>query len=258
MISVASWNVNSVRARVKLIDDWLNLTHMDILAMQETKVEDKLFPLDNFKSIGYNCSFFGQKAYNGVAICSKQKPVSVLKGWPDGENNEKRIIVAKFDKLTVVDVYVPRGGKDGTEKHAYKLYFLAKLKAFLLDNFSPSDPICVVGDMNVALEDIDVYDPVVWRNRPGFMDTERSAFKDLLSFGLYDIYREKHKGKKQFTWWDIESGGFGRNRGLRIDYILATKPLLDKCLKVDVDTRPRAVKKPMPSDHAPIYAVFDI
>ncbi len=259
MVKVATWNVNSIRVRLNYVIDWLTSSSTDYLAMQETKVEDELFPVKKFREIGFNCYFYGQKAYNGVAVCSKSEAVSVIKGWNDSEDDEKRLITVRFPKFTLVNVYVPRGGEKGSERHAFKIYFLTKLKFFLEENFSPDEPLCVVGDMNVAREEKDVYDPLVWRERPGFMDSEREAFEELLSFGLYDLFREKHPDRVQFTWWDIETGAFTRDRGLRIDYILVTKPLLEKCLKVDVDVEARKKKHGMlPSDHAPVWAEFDL
>ncbi|MEO2083563.1 MAG: exodeoxyribonuclease III [Desulfurobacteriaceae bacterium] len=259
MITVATWNVNSIRAREKLVIKWLKENSVDALAIQEIKVGEELYPYSSFSSIGYSCSVHGQKAYNGVATCTRLKPIEVLKGWPDGEEDEKRIITVRFKEFSLINVYVPRGGEKGTERHAYKIYFLTKLKLFLEENFSPKDPVIVAGDFNVALEDKDVYDPMIWKGRPGFMEEEREAMKELLSFGLYDLFREKNPQRIQFTWWDIETGAFTRNRGLRIDYIFATKPLLERCTECDVDVEARRKKGNfLPSDHAPVYAKFEL
>ncbi len=259
MIKVATWNVNSIRARLSYVLDWLKETETDVLSMQETKVEDHLFPKSEFENSGYYVYFHGQKAYNGVATCSKEKAVKVIKGWGDDEDDEKRVITVKLPQLSIVNVYAPRGGEKGTERHAFKIYFFARLKLFLQENFSPDEPLCVVGDMNVARDERDVFDPIIWKDRTGFMDDEREAFEDLLSFGLYDLFREKHPDRIQYTWWDIETGAFSQNRGLRIDYILVTKPLLKKAVQVDVDINARKKKKGMlPSDHAPVWAMFNI
>jgi len=258
-VKVATWNVNSIRVRLPLVLSWLKGTETDVLGMQEIKVEGELYPYSSFKEIGYNCSVHGQKAYNGVAVCSKGAPQKVVKGWPDGEDDEKRIITAYFKDFTLINVYVPRGGERGTERHAYKIYFLTKLKVFLTENFSPTDPLIVLGDFNVARSEVDVYDPVVWKGRIGFMDDEREALEDLLSFGLYDLFREKNPQLQKFSWFDIETGAFSRHRGLRIDYIFATKPLLDACLKCDIDYNARKRRgNLLPSDHAPVYAEFKL
>jgi len=257
-VKVATWNVNSIRVRKELVSSWVQKRGIDILCMQEIKTEENLFPFETFKEIEYTCHAHGRKAYNGVAICSKIPFKSVTKGWPDGEDDEKRIIIGDFEKIKVINVYVPRGGKQGTERHAYKIYFLTKLKFLLEESFNKDEPICIVGDMNVAREEIDVYDPLIMKERIAFMSDEREALNDLLSWGLYDLFREKYPNRQQFTWWDIETAAFSRNQGLRIDYILVTKPLLEKCLKVDVDIEPRKLKEPVLSDHAPVWAEFDI
>jgi len=256
---VATWNVNSIRVRYSLVVQWLRRTSTDYLGMQEIKVEEELYPFSAFKEAGYNCSVHGQKAYNGVAVCSEEIPEKVVKGWPDGEDDEKRVITAYYRKFTIVNVYVPRGGEKGTERHAYKIYFLTKLKVFLSENFSPSELLIVMGDFNVARSEIDVYDPVVWRGRPGFMNDEREALEDLLSFGLYDLFREKNLHVQKFSWFDIETGAFSRHRGLRIDYIFVTQPLLDACISCDIDYEARKKRgNVLPSDHAPVCAEFNL
>ena len=256
---VATWNVNSIRVRLPLVLSWLRNTGTEYLGMQEIKVEEELYPFSAFKEQGYRCEVHGQKAYNGVSICSLEVPEGAVKGWPDGEDDEKRVLTAHFREFTLVNVYVPRGGEKGSERHAYKLYFLTKLKVFLSENFSPSDPLIVLGDFNIAREEMDVYDPLVWKGRPGFMEEERESFEDLLSFGLYDLFREKNPDVQKFSWFDIETGAFSRNRGLRIDYILVTEPLLKRCSHCDIDYSARKKRDNLlPSDHAPVYAVFEL
>ncbi|WP_456435487.1 exodeoxyribonuclease III [Thermovibrio ammonificans] len=259
MRSLVTWNVNSVRARLNYISYWLERERWDFLALQETKVPDELFPEGVFKELGYGVVYHGQKAYNGVALCFKGEPLRVLKGWPDGEDDEKRLITVWLEPFPIVNVYVPRGGEKGSERHAFKLYFLTKLKLLLQESFSPDEPLAVVGDFNVARSELDVYDPAVWRGRPGFMEDERQAFEELLSFGLFDLFRELHPDEPGYTWWDIETGGFARNRGLRIDYILVTEPLLKRAQECRVlrEAR-RKLGGLLPSDHAPLVAAFRI
>jgi len=259
MLRVATWNVNSIRVRRDLVIKWIKSKGINCAGFQEVKVEPSLYPYRSFKEVGYGCYVHSQKAYNGVAVCTEIKPKEVIKGWPDGEEDEKRIITVKFPNFSLVNVYVPRGGVKGTERHAYKIYFLTKLKLFLEENFSPEDLLIVLGDFNVALTEIDVYDPEIWRGRIGFMEDEREALKELLSFGLYDLFRNFHPDERKYTWWDIETGAFSRNQGLRIDYIFVTKPLLKKAVECDIDVEPRKRKgKILPSDHAPVYATFDL
>jgi exodeoxyribonuclease-3 len=231
----------------------------ELLALQETKVPDSEFPESFFKKFGYRCFYHGQKAYNGVAVCSKLSPEGVIKGWPDGEEDERRIITVSFKEFTLVNVYVPRGGEKGSERHAFKIYFLTKLKLFLEENFSPRTPLLVVGDFNVARSELDVYDPLVWKGRPGFMEDEREAFEELLSFGLTDLYRRFHPDEPGFTWWDIESGGFSTDRGIRIDYCLATEPMAERATGCEVLREFRRKRGSLlPSDHAPLLATFKL
>jgi len=256
---VATWNVNSIRVRLPLVLDWLKRTETDVLGMQEVKVEEELYPFSSFEKLKYRCVVHSQKAYNGVSNCFKLKLKKAIKGWPDGEEDEKRIVITEFENLSVVNVYVPRGDRKGTERHAYKIYFLTKLKVLLEKMFSPDEPLIVLGDFNVAREEIDVYDPLIWKERPGFMDDEREALEELISFGLYDLFREKHPDKRMFTWFDIETGAFSRNRGLRIDYIFATRPLLERCIECNIDYEARKRRgNLLPSDHAPVYALFEL
>ncbi len=258
-MKIATWNVNSIRVRLPLIVEWLKGTKTDVLGMQEVKVEENLYPFSYFEKIGYRCSVHSQKAYNGVSTCSKFSPKEVFKGWPDGEDDERRVLITKFNGFSVINVYVPRGGKRGTERHAYKIYFLTKLKVFIEETFSPDYPLILLGDFNVARSEMDIYDPTIWKNRPGFMEDEREALEELLSFGLYDLFREKHPKERKYSWFDIETGGFNRNQGLRIDYIFVTKPLLEKSLECDIDYEARKKRENLlPSDHAPVYAVFNI
>ncbi len=190
MLKVATWNVNSIRVRKELVIDWLKAKAVHCAGFQEVKVEPSLYPYSSFKEAGYDCFVHSQKIYKGVAICSRLKPTSTLKRWPDREDDEKKVITASFPSFTLVNVYLPRGGEKGTERHAYKIYFLTKLLVFLKENFSPEDPLIVMGDFNVALTGLDVYDPDVWKGRIGFMDDEREALREFLSFGLYNLFRE--------------------------------------------------------------------
>jgi exodeoxyribonuclease-3 len=257
MVKLFTWNVNSIRARIELVTGYLKDKAFDCCAFQEVKVQEELYPHSHFNKLGYRCFVHSQKAYNGVAVCSREEPLKVLKGWPDEEDDEKRLITVRFKDYSVVNVYVPRGGEKGTERHAYKLYFLTKLKLYLQENFSKEEPLVVLGDFNVAMSELDVYEPSIWKGRPGFMEDEREAMRELLDFGLYDLFRELHPNRVQFTWWDIETGAFSRNRGLRIDYIFVTKPLLKRAVECDVDVELRKRKgKILPSDHAPVYALF--
>ena len=260
-MTLATFNVNSIKARKDLIIRWLREKNMiDVLCFQEIKCEEEKFPFEAFEQLGYECAVFGQKAYNGVAICSKYPLKEIQKGFKNEKFDlQKRMIKTKIDDITVYNIYAPHGGEKDSEKHLYKLEFFEFLKKYLKQNHDlKNEKICIVGDLNVAREDIDVYDPILLKGTIDFMDDEREVFEDFLSIGLIDLYRQTHPKERGFTWWDYRTAGVFRDEGMRIDYILATPPLskLLKDIKVDMWTRKR--RKPTPSDHAPVVAKFDI
>ena len=259
MYKVASHNVNSIRARKELELEWLKREPIDLLGLQELKQEEKNFPFEEFKELGYRCYVFGQKTYNGVALCSKDELDEVYKGFGDESlDTQKRLIYGRRGDIWFINVYVPHGDLRGTDKFHYKLHFYEKLHEFLKENFSPKDKVVLMGDFNVAAEDIDVYDPQVLKDSIGTMPEEREAFKRLLSWGLIDAFRYKYPDKVQYTWWDYIGGMVWKNKGMRIDYILITEPLKEYLRDVYVDMWPRRRRTPKPSDHAPVVAVFEL
>ncbi len=260
-MKVCSWNVNSIRARKELLFAWLERRNFDIdvLCLQELKVEEPLFPYKDFEEKGYKCAVNSQKRYNGVCICSKYDIQDVLKGFSDEYfDQQKRVIAAKIKDIWIINLYVPHGDIRGTDKYYYKLDWYKKLYNWLNQHFSPTMPIIMTGDFNVALEDIDVYDPELLRDSIGTMEEERQALKKILDWGFIDTFRYLHPDKQEFTWWDYIGGAFWKNEGMRIDYILCTKPLIDRLKSVEIDLWPRKKRKPKPSDHAPVIAEFDI
>ena len=257
-MKIATHNVNSIKARKDLLFQWLEREEVDILCLQELKQEEKNFPFEEFSKIGYHCEVFAQKTYNGVCICSKQKPHEVIKGFGDSYMDEqKRVISALFDDLWIINVYAPHGDMRGTEKFYYKLKFYEKLLEFLKSRFSPNQKIIMVGDFNVAVEDIDVFDPELLRDTIGTMPEEREAFKRILEWGFVDTFRYIYPDKVQFTWWDYIGGMVWKDKGMRIDYILVTEALKDKVKDVYVDMWPRKRRTPKPSDHAPVIGVLE-
>jgi exodeoxyribonuclease-3 len=258
-MKVVTYNVNSIKARKDLVFMWLEREPVEVLCLQELKQEEKSFPFGEFGERGYTCEVFAQKTYNGVAICSKLPPEEVLKGFGDPEfDQQKRVISAKISGVWFINVYAPHGDLRGTEKFYYKLRFYERLIRFLEENFSPEDPLCVVGDFNVARDDRDVYDPEVLRDTVGTMREERECFERLLSWGLVDAFRYLYPDRIQFTWWDYIGGMIWKNKGMRIDYILVTDPLKDKVRDVYVDLWPRRRRSPKPSDHAPVVGVLEL
>ncbi len=232
---------------------------IDVLCLQELKTTDEKFPHHSFEEIGYKCVVFGQKAYNGVAICTKHEFEKVKKGLEDSFwDEQKRVIAARIKGINIINVYAPHGGLRGEEKFFYKLRFYDKLIEYLSTYYSPQDNIVLVGDLNVAREDIDVYDPKLLKDTIGTMSEERQAFSKLLEWGFVDVFRKLYPTKRQFTWWDYIGGKIWKDEGMRIDYILVTRSLEDKIKQIEVDLWPRRRRSPKPSDHAPVIGYFDL
>jgi exodeoxyribonuclease-3 len=258
---ICTFNVNSLKARKDLVFQWLDHRNndIDILCIQELKGTDDLFPKEDFENLGFHCAVFGQKTYNGVAICSKQPFEKVEKGFGDtGWDEQKRLISAKIGGLTIINAYAPHGGLRGEDKFAYKQDWYKNLIKHLNGNFSPEDPLILVGDLNVARADIDVYSPEVLEDTIGVMPEEREIFEKFLAWGLTDVFRNLHPDKKQFTWWGYMGGAIWKDEGMRIDYVLCTESLLKKFKSCEVDLWPRKRRSPTPSDHAPLIATFNL
>jgi exodeoxyribonuclease-3 len=253
-VRIASWNVNSVRSRIDQLSAWLARAAPDVLCMQETKVEDELFPHAAFAEVGYHAVAFGQRTYNGVAIAAKLgTPIEdVTKNLPtDGPEEQRRLIAATIEGVRVVGVYVPNGQAIGTPAYQYKLEWLDRLRVWLQAECTAGRELCVCGDFNVAPESIDVYDPPRWENNVLFSPLERAALKRVTGVGLTDVVRHLHPAEKGlYSWWDYRMGAFRKNRGLRIDLALTTPALTERCTSATVDKRPRELERP--SDHAPV------
>ncbi len=258
-IKVATHNVNSIKARRELEIEWLKREGVDILGIQELKQEEKNFPFEDFEALGYHSYVFGQKTYNGVALCSKFPLEEIHKGFGNPElDAQKRLIYGRWEDIWLLNLYVPHGDLRGTQKFYYKLEFYDKLLAFLEENFSPEQRIIMMGDFNVALEDIDIYDPELLKDTIGTMPEEREALRKILEWGFIDSFRCLYPDKVQYTWWDYIGGMVWKNKGMRIDYIFITQPLKDSLKDVYVDMWPRRRRSPKPSDHAPLIAVFEL
>jgi exodeoxyribonuclease-3 len=260
-MKICTFNINSIRVRKDLISDWLDHREkdMDILCFQELKTTEENFPFDEFEKMGYSCEVFGQKAYNGVAICSRLPLGNTQKGFGDaGWDEQRRIIATTIKDIHILNIYAPHGGLRGEEKYDYKKDWYKKLIAFLEASFTQKDPLLIVGDLNVARSDQDVYDPKALEDTIGTMPEEREAFENFLGWGLIDVFRHLYPDRNQFTWWDYIGGAVWKNEGMRIDYILCTQPLLPLIKDVQVDLWPRRRRDPKPSDHAPVVAVLDI
>jgi exodeoxyribonuclease III len=249
-LKIASWNVNSIRARLEHLKIWLGDNQIDILALQETKVQDNQFPVPEILDMGYNCLFKGQKSYNGVAILSRQKMQLLETTIPNFHDSQCRIISASNDDVTIINVYVPNGSALGTEKFDYKIKWLTALKTWLADLTQEKENLILLGDFNIAPDDADVHAPELWRDKILCSSEERDLLESIKALGLLDTFREFPQTSDSYSWWDYRAGGFPRNRGLRIDLILASLTMKTHLKSSIIDSRPRGWDKP--SDHAPV------
>jgi exodeoxyribonuclease-3 len=255
-MKLASWNVNSLKIRLPQLLDWLAKHSPDVVCLQETKLEDDKFPVNEIEAAGYRCAWSGQKTYNGVAILSRGPLADVATGIPGFPDEQKRVIAASVgqaaDAIRVVCLYVPNGQAVGSEKYEYKLKWLTACRSWLETELISYPRLAVLGDYNVAPADEDVHDPEAWEGRVLFSGPEREAFKDLLALGLKDAFRMFTQKEKSFTWWDYRMNAFKRNLGLRIDHVLLSSDLASRCRGCAIDVEPRLSERP--SDHAPIIA----
>ncbi|MCK4305840.1 MAG: exodeoxyribonuclease III [Candidatus Eisenbacteria sp.] len=248
---IATWNVNSVRARLQRVADWITEWEPDLLCMQETKVVDAEFPREAFESLGYGVEVFGQKTYNGVAMAFRKEPSAIFRGFPDDlRDADRRLIGGIFGDLRVINVYAPNGTQLGTERFTQKLEWFRRLRSFLEASAMPADPVLICGDFNVVPEDRDVYDPELWRGRLLFTEDEHQALDHLMDWGLIDAFRLRTPEAGHYSWWDYRAGMFHKGQGLRIDLILVTNALVRRTKSVVIDRNAR--KGPKPSDHAPV------
>jgi exodeoxyribonuclease III len=253
LMRIASWNVNSVRSRLDQLTAWLARAAPEVVCLQETKVEDGLFPVKAFEELGYRSVYFGQKTYNGVSISARHGlAIEDVKKNLDGDADDaqRRVIAATIEGVRIVNVYVPNGQAVGTPAFAMKLTWYERLLLELGAHYSPEQELVVCGDFNVAPEPIDVYDPKRWEGQVHFHPDERAALRKLLDWGLVDAFRDHHPEPALYSWWDYRMGAFPKNRGLRIDLALLTRKLAARCTDVAIDRRPRELERP--SDHAPV------
>jgi exodeoxyribonuclease-3 len=252
-MKIASWNINSLRKRQDRLFTWLESAKPDVVCLQETKCPDDLFPVLALQAAGYHSAYHGEKSYNGVAILSKIEPREVRASLCDEVvDPQARVIAATIDNIRVFSVYAPNGQAVGSPAYEYKLNWYARLRDCLLKE--KSSELIVCGDFNVAPEDIDTHDPELWRGAIMCSEGERTAFNQLCDVGLIDTLRLHHKEGGLFSWWDYRMLSFPKNRGLRIDAILASKSLAERCIAAGIDREMRKGKEP--SDHAPVWAEF--
>ncbi len=255
---VATFNANSIRSRIEPTLAWLRTNKPDVLAVQETKVTDDLFPADAFAAEGYAAVFRGEKAYNGVAILSRQPPDEAIFGFDDGEEpaDETRLARARFGDLWIANTYVPQGRALGHPMFAYKLAWFARLRRLFARRHRPSEPLLWVGDLNVARAPEDLHDPKGNANHVCFHADARAAFEAVLDWGFEDVFRRFHAGPGHYTFHDYRvPRALERGRGWRVDYILATRPMAERARDCFIDLDPR--RGPKPSDHTFLAADFE-
>lgn len=251
-MKIATWNVNSLKVRLPHVLDWLGANQPDVLCLQETKLIDENFPVTELAEAGYQALYSGQKTYNGVALLGKQTGTEIISTLPGSDDPQKRVLAATYGTVRIICVYIPNGESVDSEKYQYKLQWLAALKVWLQEELRQYPKLAILGDYNIAPEERDVHEPMLWENKVLFSQPERLAFRGLLELGLQDAFRLFDQPEKSFSWWDYRMMAFRRNTGMRIDHILLSNALARCCTSCSIDKAPRKLERP--SDHAPVIA----
>ena len=253
-MKIISWNVNSVRARITNILEYIKDTLPDILFLQEIKTQEESFPYEDFKNVGYESHVFGQKSYNGVAIISKVKIENLKKDFIKDDLNQARIISGeirlKKKKINLINIYVPNGNPVNTDKYEYKKNWLKKFITVIKKELGKNSNILIAGDFNIIPEEIDVYDFKRYENDALGKLEIRKKFREILNLGFNDIYRQKNKNKQEYSFWDYFAGSWQKNYGMRIDHFVLSNNLLENVTSININKKPRSKTKP--SDHTPI------
>lgn len=255
MPAIATWNVNSLRARLPHLLSWCAARTPDIIALQETKVPDEAFPLAEIEAGGYHALFSGQKTFNGVATLARAPAELVCTDLPEFDDPQRRVLGTRHGDWLVLNLYVPNGAEVGSEKYQYKLAWLDALIAYVPTLLREHKHLVVLGDFNIAPEDRDVHDPVAWQGSVLVSPPERERFQKLLEIGLIDVFRRFTQPDRAYTWWDYRSAGFRRDHGLRIDHVLASPQAMAICRSCTIYREPRGWERP--SDHTPVIAEFE-
>lgn len=257
-ITLATWNVNSLKVRLEHLLKWLEANPVDLIGLQELKLTDDAFPVAELEAAGYGAVFAGQKTYNGVAILYRKStmpaPTEVEVNLPSYPDEQKRVIAASFGDLRFVSAYVVNGAEVGSEKYAYKLAWLDALLTDCKSWLAKYPKLALVGDFNIAPDDRDVHDPAAWAGQVLCSQAERQRWQALLDLGLSDSFRQFDQAEKTYSWWDYRMLGFQKNKGLRIDHVLLSTALVPNCTSSTIDRVPRKWEKP--SDHAPAVATL--
>jgi exodeoxyribonuclease-3 len=252
-MKLATWNINSLKIRLPHVLDWLTTNPVDVLCLQETKVEDANFPIMDIEAAGYHVAFSGQRTYNGVGLVSRAPLQDVTRGIPNFADEQRRVIAGTYQGVRVVCAYFPNGQSVGSDKYQYKLRWLAALQTWLAEELRQHPRLALLGDYNIAPEDRDVHDPKAWEGQVLVSESEREAFRGLLALGLKDSFRLFEPGTEHFTWWDYRMNAFRRKRGLRIDLLASARWRRVQRVR---STRCRAHWSA--SDHTPVIVEIDV
>jgi exodeoxyribonuclease-3 len=258
-VRIATWNVNSLNARLPRVEEWIAQVQPDVLCLQETKLADDAFPALTFQALGYEAAHHGSGRWNGVAILSRIGVADILDGFgDDGEppDRDARLLWATCGDVRVASAYVPNGRSLADEHYQYKLAWLARLRGMLDREADVTSPLVVCGDFNIAPDDRDVYDPAAFIGETHVSEPERKALRTLEDWGLVDVFRRHYDAEGLFSWWDYRAGNFHKGKGMRIDLVLASTPLAERSTAVLIDRNARKGKQP--SDHAPVIVDFDL
>ncbi len=254
MLKIATWNVNSLNVRLPHVLAWCEAEKPDVLALQETKLPDERFPAEALQEIGYHSVFSGQKTYNGVAVLSLEPACEPVTDVPDLDDPQRRILAVTVGDVRIIDLYVVNGSEVGSEKFAYKLDWLEKVTAWIGGEIQQHENVLVLGDFNIAPDNRDVHDPDDWHEKILCSTTERNALQKIFELGLQDTFRLFEQEDRIWSWWDYRMNAFRRKLGLRIDLLLASQAMANRCIASYVDIEPRRQERP--SDHAPAIAEF--
>ncbi|HXQ44510.1 MAG TPA: exodeoxyribonuclease III [Acidimicrobiales bacterium] len=249
---IATWNVNSLNARLARVEEWIEYAQPDVVCMQETKVADTAFPAMALSALGYESAPHGDGRWNGVAIVSRVGLEDVQSGFgPSADEQGCRLVAATCGGVRVHSAYVPNGREVASEHYQAKLVWLEQLRSYLEATCAPTDPVAVCGDFNIAPDDRDIYDRVALEGSTHITEPEREALRRLEAWGLVDAFRLLYDQGELFTWWDYRAGNFHKHLGMRIDLLLLSRPLAERCTYALVDRNARKGKQP--SDHAPVF-----
>jgi exodeoxyribonuclease-3 len=260
-MNIATWNVNSVKARLPTVLAWLDEAKPDIVCLQEIKCEDDAFPRLELEDRGYNVATHGQKTYNGVALLSKAPFEEIRRGLPGGENDEQAryleaVIAGENGSVRVASIYLPNGNPLGGEKFAYKLAWLERLRLHARELLTLEEPVVLAGDYNVIPREVDVHDPAAWAGDALFQPESRAAWRSLLNLGYTDAYMAADGRSHQYTFWDYQAGAWQKDHGIRIDHLALSPQAADRLEAVTIHRRARAMEKA--SDHVPVSGTFAV